>query len=148
MIRKLENPSDLLDFKSWVVTIPQTSQFNWTQKRLLESFEHDLCFGFWSQLKLESVVCFLKNSDPSEILWLATSPQSEKRGFMKQLLSSAINNTSQQSALIGGQILLEVHQMNLKAIKLYSSLGFTEFGRRKNYYQDGSDALLMSLKVE
>ena len=148
MIRKIQNPNDLAEFQSWALSIPQTPQFNWTEKNLIRSFENDICFGLWDDAKLDSVVCFLNNSDPSEILWLATAPTSEKRGFMKQLLVSLVNNTSQQWAPKGGQILLEVHQMNLKAIKLYASLGFAEFGRRKKYYQDGSDALLMTLKVE
>ncbi len=38
---------------------------------------------------------------------------------------------------------LEVRPSNRGAIALYRRLGFTETGRRKRYYQDGEDALLM-----
>ena len=148
MIRKIHFQTDLAEFKSWAASVPQTPEFNWTQETLLESFGQDVCWGLWAESKLQSVVCFLKNSDPTEILWLATRPDQVKRGFMSQLLKGALNNTTQQGELRGGQILLEVHEMNLKAIKLYSSLGFTEVGRRKNYYKDGAQAVLMTLKVE
>ncbi len=67
---------------------------------------------------------------------------------MRLLLSDLTSNTSQQEFPKGSQILLEVHEMNLNAVKLYYSLGFTEFGRRKDYYKDGAQALLMVKKVE
>ncbi|RQW76978.1 MAG: ribosomal-protein-alanine N-acetyltransferase, partial [Geobacter sp.] len=38
---------------------------------------------------------------------------------------------------------LEVRFSNITAISLYRSLGFTETGRRKSYYENGEDALLM-----
>jgi [ribosomal protein S18]-alanine N-acetyltransferase len=38
---------------------------------------------------------------------------------------------------------LEVRVSNLAAITLYARLGFIETGRRKNYYENGEDAILM-----
>ncbi len=38
---------------------------------------------------------------------------------------------------------LEVRPSNADAVALYKRLGFVETGRRKRYYQDGEDALLM-----
>ncbi len=67
---------------------------------------------------------------------------------MKKLLIQVIINAKSQIPLVDLQVLLEVHEMNLKAIKLYAALGFVELRRRKNYYQDGSAALLMTLKTE
>jgi len=40
------------------------------------------------------------------------------------------------------KIFLEVSQDNVTAERFYSSFDFSTVGRRKNYYQDGSDALL------
>ena len=40
-------------------------------------------------------------------------------------------------------VALEVRHSNLSAIKLYRQLGFVETGRRKRYYENGEDALLM-----
>lgn len=38
---------------------------------------------------------------------------------------------------------LEVRASNCAALALYSSLGFAEAGRRRGYYSDGEDALLL-----
>lgn len=44
------------------------------------------------------------------------------------------------------EIWLEVSEENKPAIQLYLKAGFKKVGLRKQYYQDGSDAILMSLK--
>lgn len=46
------------------------------------------------------------------------------------------------------EVWLEVSDQNTPAIKLYSKAGFKNVGLRKKYYQDGSDAILMSLIPE
>jgi ribosomal-protein-alanine N-acetyltransferase len=38
---------------------------------------------------------------------------------------------------------LEVRSTNRSAIALYSSFGFGRAGRRRGYYRDGTDALIM-----
>jgi ribosomal protein S18 acetylase RimI-like enzyme len=143
LIRKLQN-NDFLQFQKWAQAIERSSFFNWTLSSLEDSFKKDICWGLWDEnMILQSVVCFLNPSEPLELLWLATHPQAENLGLMGRLLKSALDDASRQASLPGGQVILEVHEMNLKAIKLYLALGFTEFGRRKNYYKDGSQAVLM-----
>jgi [ribosomal protein S18]-alanine N-acetyltransferase len=43
------------------------------------------------------------------------------------------------------QYLLEVKETNAAAVHLYQKLGFEVCGRRRNYYQDGTDAKLLIL---
>ncbi len=43
---------------------------------------------------------------------------------------------------------LEVRVSNEKAIKFYEGKGFVEEGRRKNYYENSEDALIMWLNFE
>lgn len=150
MIRKLQsnNNSDRADFESWATSIPQSAAFNWTKATLIESFEAQLCWGLWDQSTLQAVVCFLHPSSPREILWLATRPLSEGRGFMKCLLREALADASQRGSEQATEILLEVHELNKKALGLYFSLGFSQVGIRKNYYQDGAAALVFALKLE
>ena len=45
------------------------------------------------------------------------------------------------------RLLLEVSQNNKKAEKFYSRFDFITVGTRKNYYKDGSDALLKEKKL-
>jgi ribosomal-protein-alanine N-acetyltransferase len=43
----------------------------------------------------------------------------------------------------GAVVLLEVRHSNFAAIALYRQLGFVETGRRRKYYENGEDAILM-----
>lgn len=45
------------------------------------------------------------------------------------------------------KVCLEVNCSNILALRLYESLGFKEVGKRKKYYQDGKDAILMDLYI-
>ena len=45
------------------------------------------------------------------------------------------------------KILLEVSKTNLIADKFYNNFEFLNVGKRKNYYRDGSDALLKEKKL-
>jgi [ribosomal protein S18]-alanine N-acetyltransferase len=45
-------------------------------------------------------------------------------------------------------ISLEVRPSNHAAISLYRQLGFVETGKRRNYYENGEDALLMEYTFE
>jgi ribosomal-protein-alanine N-acetyltransferase len=44
-----------------------------------------------------------------------------------------------------GRAMLEVRRSNAPAIALYRALGFLHDTVRRGYYQDGEDAVLMSL---
>ena len=45
------------------------------------------------------------------------------------------------------KLLLEVSQSNFNAEKFYSRFDFSTVGIRKNYYKDGSDAILKEKKL-
>ncbi len=45
------------------------------------------------------------------------------------------------------KVCLEVNCSNILALKLYESFGFIEVGKRKKYYQDRKDAILMDLYI-
>ena len=42
---------------------------------------------------------------------------------------------------------LEVNEHNAPAINFYKKLGFIETNKRKKYYKDGADAIIMFLQV-
>jgi ribosomal-protein-alanine N-acetyltransferase len=54
--------------------------------------------------------------------------------LIKELLSSGVK-----------RVLLEVSEKNEPAKRVYEKAGFKPTGVRKNYYPDGSDAILMEL---
>lgn len=78
----------------------------------------------------------------AEILSLAVHPDFRRQGHLKKLFQELIKSLKSQAQV--AEIWLEVHVLNAPAIQLYQTLGFTQQGRRKSYYPDGGDALLMS----
>ncbi len=73
-----------------------------------------------------------------EITNLAVAADYCRRGIGRQLVRRALQGLS-------GHITLEVSVQNLPAIGLYEQTGFTRQGVRKQFYADGSDALIMGI---
>jgi tRNA threonylcarbamoyl adenosine modification protein YeaZ len=90
-------------------------------------------------LESQGFVAYKTVLDETEIKTICVLPASRKQGIASQLLAQLI--TAQK----GKTIFLEVEESNLPAINLYKKHGFTEFGRRKDYYGAGKDAILMRL---
>lgn len=76
-----------------------------------------------------------------EINRVATLPACRGRGIAKALVQACLDACAAEGAT---QALLEVRADNAAAIALYRACGFGQSGRRKRYYPDGSDALIMS----
>ena len=82
--------------------------------------------------------------DESELLEIAVQPAMQGRGYGKALLAQVIALARRNGAV---RMFLEVRESNARARKMYTSFGFEETGRRKNYYptEDGrEDAILMT----
>jgi [ribosomal protein S18]-alanine N-acetyltransferase len=80
-------------------------------------------------------------ADETEILSVAISPDMRQRGLASQLLEQACHRAMEEGAV---RIFLEVAAANQPARNLYEKYGFREVGRRKAYYEDGDDALVLS----
>lgn len=74
----------------------------------------------------------------AELLRIATLPAARGRGIGRGLLRHALRSCGEPPCH------LEVRADNVAAIGLYRQLGFADCGRRKGYYTDGVDALLMT----
>ena len=79
--------------------------------------------------------------DELHITFIAVDPMNQRKGIGKFLLSDLIQRSK---SLQINHILLEVKQNNEPAKALYNSMGFKTVGKRSNFYQDGSDALLLN----
>jgi ribosomal-protein-alanine N-acetyltransferase len=77
----------------------------------------------------------------AELLSLAVHPDERRRGLGRALLSAAVEQARQAGAKICH---LEVRVTNAAARALYRRQGFRRVGRRRAYYADGTDALLLS----
>jgi [ribosomal protein S18]-alanine N-acetyltransferase len=79
-------------------------------------------------------------ADEAEILTLAVAPEARRRGIACQLILTAIQHLSALGATI---LFLEVSTSNSPALALYDRCGFRQVGQRRNYYLDGTDALVL-----
>ena len=87
-------------------------------------------------------------ADEAEILSVGTAPDWQRSGLGKMLIEGLIRATKRGEA---NRLFLEVAEDNVAAQALYASLGFSEAGRRKRYYEraDGPavDALVLALNL-
>ncbi len=68
---------------------------------------------------------------------IAVRPERQRSGLATDLLAEAC-------AVAGAdRVLLEVSADNAAALALYDSAGFREIARRRRYYRDGADAIVM-----
>jgi ribosomal-protein-alanine N-acetyltransferase len=78
----------------------------------------------------------------AEVLTLAVDPPARRRGLGARLLRAAQAEAAQRGAAC---LFLEVSEANTAARALYSRAGAEEVGRRRRYYVDGTDALVLRI---
>ncbi len=83
-------------------------------------------------------------ADEAEILTLAVSPTVQRAGLGFSLLAATIELATSLGARV---VFLEVSITNIAARALYTKAGFIEAGRRRRYYSDASDALVLRLDI-
>lgn len=75
----------------------------------------------------------------AELLRLAVLPEERRHGVARALVTEGFERLRQADVQI---CFLEVRSDNTPAIALYENLGFTRIGQRREYYRDGTDALV------
>ncbi len=85
------------------------------------------------------------DSPNAQILNLYILPEHQGKSLGDELLEFCINYLEKFNV---ENITLEVRPSNFKAIQLYEKYGFHQAAVRKNYYDNGEDALLMLKKCE
>lgn len=79
--------------------------------------------------------------DECEIKTIAVLPEFRRQKIAAGLIQKLLGFTNVKT------FFLEVEESNAAARKLYENAGFAEFGRRKDYYGKGRDALLMRFET-
>ena len=83
----------------------------------------------------------------SHVLNICVDPEQQGKGLASVFLRKLLDETREWEAEIA---FLEVRKSNVAALSLYSKLGFSEIGCRKNYYPNGDsreDAIVLSLPL-
>ena len=82
--------------------------------------------------------------DEAQINYFVVNKKFRKRGFGSSLMRYLIRSCEKQNIK---KLVLEVSNKNVIAEKFYDKFNFFTVGKRKNYYRDGSDALLKEKKL-
>jgi ribosomal-protein-alanine N-acetyltransferase len=96
--------------------------------------------AFDQEGKVAGYICPMSLLDEGHILNVAVRSDCRGRGVGRLLVERAVHECRARGA---ETVSLEVRPSNVAALSLYRSLGFRETGRRKNYYENGDDAILM-----
>ena len=95
--------------------------------------------------KVAGYICPLALLDEGHILNVAVRADQRGRGLGKLLVERVLGECRQRGVEF---VSLEVRPSNASAIALYRTIGFVEAGRRKNYYENGEDAILMEYIIK
>ena len=118
----------------------------WSKKQWTNEFKKEgtKIFG----LSLENFVigiCVIQFVlDEAHINYFVVKQKYRKRGFGSYFMSHLIKKCKKLNI---NRLILEVSQNNLVAENFYSRFDFYTVGKRKNYYKDGSNALLKEKKL-
>lgn len=89
-------------------------------------------FGYWQIF------------DEFHIINLAVATCYRRQGIGSLILNHLLEIVKKKNCK---RVILEVRSTNIPAQKLYSKFGFEIIGKRKNYYSDGEDALILEKKI-
>lgn len=120
----------------------------WSRTHFLDELKSPHAFplvAFDAEGKVIGYVCPMFLLDEGHILDVAVRPDLCGRGVGRMLVERVIGDCRERGADF---VSLEVRPSNRSAIALYQRLGFVETGRRRRYYQDGEDAILMQFSYE
>ena len=118
----------------------------WSEEQWANEFKKDgtKIFGLLIKNLVIGICVFQVVLDEAQINYFVVNEKFRKKGFGSYLMSYLINQCEKLNLK---KLLLEVSQSNVTAERFYSRFDFSTVGIRKNYYKDGSHALLKEKKL-
>ena len=101
-------------------------------------------FGLLIKNLVIGICVFQVVLDEAQINYFVVNKKFRKKGFGSYLMNYLIKKCEKLNLK---KLLLEVSQSNVTAERFYSRFDFSTVGIRKNYYKDGSHALLKEKKL-
>ncbi|MGM9968947.1 MAG: ribosomal protein S18-alanine N-acetyltransferase [Anaeroplasma sp.] len=141
MIRKaLVNDIDL------IVELEKSTLGSTLGKDMLMSYIDNPFFYVYVYEREEEIIGYISFTFDGEVIEIynfCVDSLFQEKGIGTQLLSNILNN---YYALGAKSSILEVRSSNTKAIILYEKFGYRLINKRRNYYSNGEDALIMQKK--
>ena len=122
----------------------------WSKEILEKELENENCKYFAAVNEKNEVLGFAGifiTPDDIELMNIVTKKEKRNLGIGKKILDRIIEEYRKIKSVNSNilRLTLEVNEKNIFAIKLYKNSGFVECGRRKKYYNNQDDAILMEL---
>ncbi len=118
----------------------------WSKKQWAQEFKKEgtKIFGLLIRKLVIGICVFQVVLDEAQINYFVVKKKFRKKGLGSYFMSYVIKKCE---LLNLKKLLLEVSQSNITAERFYSRFDFSTVGIRKNYYKDGSHALLKEKKL-
>ena len=118
----------------------------WSKQQWADEFKKDgtKIFGLLIKNIVIGICVFQVVLDEAQISYFVVNKKFRNKGFGSYLMSYVIKKCEKLNLK---KLLLEVSQSNVTAERFYSRFDFSTVGIRKNYYKDGSHALLKEKKL-
>ena len=118
----------------------------WSKKQWADEFKKEgtKIIGLLIKNLVIGICVFQVVLDEAQINYFVVNKKFRKKGFGTYLMSYLIKKCEKLNLK---KLLLEVSQSNIIAKRFYSRFDFSTVGIRRNYYKDGSDALLKEKKL-
>ena len=118
----------------------------WSKKQWANEFKKEgtKIFGLLISNFVIGICVFQVVLDEAQINYFVVHQMFRNKGFGSQLMSYLIKQCEKLNLK---KLLLEVSRSNIIAERFYSRFDFFTVGIRKNYYKDGSDAVLKEKKL-
>jgi [ribosomal protein S18]-alanine N-acetyltransferase len=143
MIRDF-NATDAERVRTLLAGIPEAAQ--WLPQDLRASQANSGFRVMEEEGKLSGLIIFRIMADEAEILNLAVESRRRRQGMASRLIEDLI--AASRAAGVK-RIFLEVRHSNEAARNFYARMGFTEVGRRRQYYRHpAEDGLVLVRNLE
>ena len=118
----------------------------WSKEQWANEFKKDgtKIFGLLIKNLVIGICVFQVVLDEAQINYFVVNKKFRQKGFGSYLMSFLIQLCEKKNI---HKLLLEVSKNNIIADKFYDRFDFFNVGVRRNYYKDGSDALLKEKKL-
>lgn len=136
------------DLNSVVELEKQSFALPWSLAEYQQALQNQTfgLLGLKQDEHLVAYVSFYILQDELEIVNLATSVDTRRKGYARTLLAALFEHAASQGV---ARIVLEVNSRNTPARNLYVNMGFKRIGLRKGYYNHGrDDALIYELGLK
>ena len=120
----------------------------WSEKSIASELNNELAFWL-TAIEGDLVAGYIGSQtviDETDMMNVAVHPDFRRKGIAEALVNALIEALKSRGSRC---LTLEVRASNVPAITLYEKLGFSQIGRRKNYYRNPrEDALILRKEWE